>query len=176
MAWKACNAGSEGRDLFGPNTEPLGDHFEGTAVWTDDFFALNASDLFRGDRAEVTPLQTPLLPQPHERCTKRPLAFPALLFELAAVRGLEFVEDCVGRGLVVTEDDRPAIVREAELGDVGLRTVPRLLDIPVMMPPFSQPSIIDLLQPSLHEGAGASISQRASAPTTSPPSLVPRAW
>ena len=85
-------------------------------------------DLFRGDRAEVVPTETTLLPQPHQRGPERPLAEPAPLVERAAVLRIELVEDRVGGRLIISEHDRPAVIGKPEPVEVGPAPVARLLE------------------------------------------------
>jgi len=97
-------------DFFGTDAKPIGDGFQRLRMRFLYLVALDAGNLFRGDRLEIVSLQPPLLPQPHQRGPERPLTLPALLLEPAPVVGVNLIKDRVRRRFVIAEGDCP--VRE----------------------------------------------------------------
>ena len=68
-------------DFFRANAEPIGDGFQRLRMRFRDLVAFDAGNFLRGNRCEIASLQTPLLPQPHQRGPERLFVLPALLFE-----------------------------------------------------------------------------------------------
>jgi len=66
---------------------------------------------------------SPKQSSPHKRCPERPFAL-SLLLECARVIRVQLIENRVRRRFGVAKGNRPAIVRQTELGEIGDRPIP----------------------------------------------------